>query len=193
MAAVFALLFIGLFAFLTRAHGHGNEPDEPGSWPEWLRPLSTAWYALTFGVTNYYTYENYTLAVAMAGFTAWAFSTGHGNVYAMQGANPNGNGPEKLETWGGRWLYTHLISKDIYKPAYSWFIMGLKGLLIGLAAAPAGLILAGLWPLAYWLSFTAFKRGSSDVAEWVSGIYAASAILLAFVSHQFLIDILYRI
>lgn len=160
MIFITILLFIiltTLAAFAGRAHGVGKE----AGWPSWARVASVIYMSALFGITNYYLFGILWLAPLAAFLTGWAFSTGHGRVYVMKGANLTDPNPEKLETLFG-WIWQGPIDR----PAYSWFIMGLKGLIMGLGIIPFGLLLYIIWPACYSWSFK--KYNDSAPAEWAS-------------------------
>lgn len=66
--------------------------------------------------------------------------------------------------------------------AFSWIFMGLKGAIIGLAVAPAGLLLAVLWPLAYDIGRILRERGyvtsGTKVGEYLSGAFIGVVLCL---------------
>lgn len=159
-----AAAFIALFAFAGRAHGAGG-------WPSWAKPVSKVLFGLSFAAANFLLFGIWWLALLGGALTFFGLSTGHGRFFAMQGANIADPNPEWIEEYIASWAYRG----DITKPAYSWFCMGIKGLMIGLAAAPYGLALAVLWPLAYYLSFKFWN--DSAPAEWMSATCAGMVIV----------------
>lgn len=109
--------------------------------------------------------------------------SGHGNTWRMTGVDGKfPDRPSSTEKWGGRWLFQRL-GGDIHKPIYSWWIMGIKGLWIGLPAFPFGLLNAVWWPAAYWINFRLLKRPGSPLAEWLScgGAWVLLALSILFV------------
>lgn len=163
---MFNLLLIPLMSVAGRAHGAGG-------WPSWARPASTILFAVAFALAAY----SISPWLAPLGLlSSFGLTTGHGRFYAMEGANVTDPNPEWIERYIASWAYRG----DITKPAYSWFCMGTKGLMIGLAAGPFGLVLAGLWPLAYSLSFRFWK--DSAPAEWMTGAFAGWAIVCTLIS-----------
>lgn len=117
--------------------------------------------------------------VLSASLSGVAFSLGHGNFYAMQGAQdiikPGSSAPEIIETHGGRWLWYLLTgSASVGQPAYSWFMMALKWLLVALPLGPYAIAIAIFTPAAYQVSFSKF--GTSAPAEWLSTIFAGLVI-----------------
>jgi hypothetical protein len=87
---------------------------------------------------------------------------GHGRFYAMKGANLNDPNPEKIEALP-RGVYNKL-GLSLQSPGYSWWCMGLKGLVIG--GVPACLA----WPFAYAVSFK--LTNDSEQAEYTTGGFA---------------------
>jgi hypothetical protein len=67
------------------------------------------------------------------------------------------------------------------KPLYSWYMMAIKGFLIGLPAG--GITLAALWPLSYWIGGR-FKR--NEVSELLSGASAGLSIVVFMVFCEYL-------
>lgn len=185
MIYLLGILLMALMAWAHRLHG--------GGWPSsWSRAVSTGIYALVFALANYYIYDLWQLALLSALVSGWGLSKGHGNVYEMEGVNVTNDEPEWLERYGGRWAWRKLerwTGKDIYTPEYSWFIMGLKGLIIGLPVAPVGVALALLWPAGYWFGFV-YRDKDDGTVEWASGAGAGLVVFLAVLLHLFLIDIL---
>lgn len=107
--------------------------------------------------------------------------TGHAVAYTM-GRNPD---IAKMQT--------NTLSKVVNPIAkqlklerggkvFSWIFMGLKGLLIGLAVLPAGLILAVLWPLAYEIGRILKDRevvaSGTKVGEYLSGAFIGVVLCL---------------
>lgn len=150
-----------IMAFLARACG--------ASW----KPKGAEYvFALPFGIGAYLSSGSVLIALAGYALSYLGMQTGHGRFYAMKGANIADPNPEFIERAFG-WLYRG----DIAKPAYSWYCMAIKGLIIGAAAFPFGLALAVLWPLSYYISFK--LENDSHAAEWLTGGFAGIAITLA--------------
>lgn len=164
---LFVIVVTVISAFAGRAHG--------GGWDlSWDRVAAKIWLGLIMFTGNLALYDLWWLALPVASLTVWAFSTGHGRVWGMKGANMADVNRERLEKlfgglWGGR----------ITKSSYSWFIMGLKGLFIGLAIAPIGFLMSILWPAAYYYGFR-IKSNRNDLAEFIScgfaGLLASGVI-----------------
>jgi len=169
-----------VMAFAGRAHGHENDSGVAGAWPRWCRTVSLAAFALLFGSASAVLWGHGWM-VFDGIWSASIFALGHGNVFAMRGAqdgigNPPST-PELIERWGGRWIYTTIFRGDIHHPIYSWWIMGLKGLLIAL---PIGLSAIGFmlaWPAYYWISFREVD-GTSATAEWATGTFSGLTVML---------------
>lgn len=161
-----APLFLAIaLAFCGRWHGAGYKDELTGNhtgWPKYGRQISTVVMVLVMAAANYATFGIWWLALSGGVLSAYGFATGHGRFYAMNGANLADPNPEWIERIFG-WMYRG----DITKPAYSWFCMGIKGLLVGVATAPLGLLLAIVYPAAYWFSFKVMKN-ESESAEWIS-------------------------
>lgn len=155
-----------------RMHGIGNSV---------LRFLSLIIVTLAFGIAAAILWGSSWL-ILLGVLSASCFALGHGNFYMMRGAQ-DGVGsppstPEDIEIYGGRWLWLRLTyGAPIQQPAYSWAMMGLKWLLIGLPLGPYALFLAAFAPMAYALSFK--ETQSSALAEWLTTIYAAAVITYA--------------
>lgn len=163
-------------SFLSRAAGGGV-----GATKVWSR-LPELLFAVPFGLAAYLGTGCWLIGILGAIASYYAMEMGHGTVYEMNGYfDHNRDNPDKprVQTLEKivRPIYVGLFKGDIYKPLYSWLCMGLKGLLIGLAAFPFGLSLAFLWPLSYWISRKVIKDKAS--AEWISGAFAGLTAALA--------------
>ena len=168
------IFLIPLMAFIARGAG-----------ADWFK-LKTVFgllFGLAFGFTAYNVYGHW--VAGLLGFlVSWrGFEFGHGTFYAMIGYHDHNRDPSKpdvprIQTLEKvvRPIYTRL-GGDIYNPLYSWVCMGVKGLLIGLAAGWYGLLLAVLWPFAYWVGHRIEKQ--PEVAEWISGMFAGLIIAMA--------------
>lgn len=173
---VLACILVTLLGALAgRAHGGGTV----AGWPAWGRIVSVIYLSALMGLANWMLFGFYAVAALATALTAFAFSTGHGRFFAMQGADLTDPNPEVLEKLFG-WLYWG----DIAKPAYSWFMMGIKGFLIGAAVLPFGIVLAGALPTLYSWSFKTYK--DSKPAEWFSGsvIAALAAGVILWGTHE---------
>lgn len=172
------LLVIPLISAVAgRAHGSASENSDgsPTGWPSWDRIPSTLWIGLIMGVGNYVIYDTAWLAIILGGLSMAGFATGHGRVFNMQGVTQPAK-PERLERLFG-WLWPWPIDQ----PAYSWYIMGLKGLFIGLAIAPVGFLMFFLWPLSYYWSTKCFR--DTAPAEWASCAFAGYLVSLVIAIH----------
>lgn len=167
---ILSFLLILWMATTARAAGGGVFADKVWSrLPEILfaLPISLAAWAISDSIW----FGSFALA-----WSYFAMEIGHGNAYHMGFLEKD---------YPDRWQTLDYLVRPITKllklaprsAGYCWVFMGLKGLLIGLPLGMPALILALLWPLAYYLSFK-FTR-SSEVAEWVSGIFAGLVIILA--------------
>lgn len=173
---IIAGIYVVLMSIAGRAHGaatHDEVTGEPTGWPSWGKLASSIAFSLSFATVNYLTFHLWWLALIGAALTWVMFNTGHGRFFAMQGANLNDPNPEWIEKNIASWAYKGSITK----PAYSWFCMGVKGLGVGLAAAPLGILLAFFWPLSYHLSWKI--ANGTEVAEWLRGIFSALLIVAA--------------
>lgn len=140
----------------------------------WSR-LPEILFALPFGVVSWFILGDPVAGAASAILAFVGVELGHGTVYAMRGyedASQSGR-IQTLERFV-RPVYLAL-GGDIYRPAYSWVVMGVKGTLIGCAALPFGLVLAVLWPAAYWIG-RRIEPGINEVAEYLSGLCAGCAL-----------------
>lgn len=169
MPIIFSILLVlfitAVSALAGRAHGSG--------WSSVGRVAAKIWLGSLMGLGCYLLYGVWWLALLGVGLSIWAFSTGHGRVYAMYGADLRDPNPEVLERIFGRFW-----KGPINRPAYSWYIMGLKGGLVSFPIFPIGLLMCFLWPLSYYWSFKNYN--SNELAEWAScgfaGFLAATII-----------------
>lgn len=148
------IIITALSALAGRAHGGGWDLG-------WDRVLAKLWLGGIIGVANFLLFDTWLITILSIIVTISAFSTGHGRVWLMQGIQPPKQEPELLET-----LFGSFWKGKIDQPAYSWFIMGLKGLFIALPIAPLGFLVYFLWPLSYYISFKYYK--TNEIAEWLS-------------------------
>lgn len=162
-------ILIPFQSFMARASGGGLFANKV-----WSR-LPEIIFAVPFGYCAYHTSGLW--YVGLIGFITsyFAMEMGHGTIYGMTGWRSDD--PDRIQTIEKivRPIYIKL-GGNIYNPLYSWVCMGLKGLLIGLAAFPFGLLLAALWPFSYWIGHRVEKNPA--VAEWVSGMMAGLVIYL---------------
>lgn len=167
-------MIIPFMSILTRAAG-----------ADWfgLKILSGVLFGAVFGLTAYHVYGHW--VAGLVGFLiSWrGFELGHGTFYAMKGYHDHNRDPDKqdvprIQTLEKviRPIYTKL-GGDIYSPLYSWVLMSVKGLFIGVAAGWYGVLLAIIWPFAYWVGHRVEKQ--PEVAEWISGMFAGLIIVLA--------------
>ena len=187
------LLFLAAMTLAGRAHGVGvlDENNQPTGWPSWSRTYANVMFGVAFALGNYALFGVWGLALIGGAISVAGFATGHGNVFGMQGVVPGNDDPEQIERWGGRalyqWLHRNEPANPIHAPAYSDYIMGLKGLIVGLPVAPIGFLLYWLWSLAYrisWKTANGTARG-----EWLSGTAAGLTVLLAFIVRLLLLSI----
>ncbi|MEA4836864.1 MAG: hypothetical protein VB101_01075 [Rhodospirillaceae bacterium] len=171
---VLALLPL-ILALVARLHGGGLWPDFP------KLPLKIL-FGAPFGAAAYLLTGSPVVGLIGWAVTATAYAVGHGTVYGMRGYDSprDPNRIERLELiirpiW-------QAVGWDISRPAYSWAVMGVKGLLIGLPTGPGALALAVLWPASYWIG-RRVEADRNEVAEWVSGC-AAGCVALAVIWMQ---------
>jgi hypothetical protein len=131
-------------------------------------------FSMPFGYCLYMSSGLWHVGVLGAIFSFLAMETGHGTVYGMNGYHSSQEGRIQTIEKIIRPIYLK-FGGDIYSPLYSWICMGFKGLLIGLAAFPFGLLLAILWPFSYWVGKV---EGNTEISEWVSGMMAGLVIYL---------------
>jgi len=114
------------------------------------------------------------LAALAWAVTFLAVEAGHGTAMFM-GKKPETALSGRKQTLS---LVIDPISRAFSAPLggvfYCWAFMGLKGALIGLSVAPAGLLLAVLWPASYWVgNYLLFDKedgyGRGDIAELLAG------------------------
>ena len=183
-ALVLSALYVVLMSFAGRAHGAATEDEltgKPTGWPTWGRTAATVLVALSFAAANYLLFAVWWLALLSGALSAAFFSTGHGRFYDMKGANLNDPKPEWIEKYIASWAWRG----DLASPRYSWFCMGVKGLGVGLAAAPFGLALAYAWPALYAWSFR--TKNDSAPAEHATGAAAGAVVILSVLAGVFLI------
>lgn len=184
-AIILAVLAIPLMAYLARSAGGGQFGRSVWS------PLPEMLFGLVIGAAVWLNAGHWYCGAAAALWSYFNMEAGHGNFYAMKGSQ--GTRIQKLELfkfpqwtrgqfvwvqstrWGFRPLYEKLFG-DITHPGYSWFMMGVKGTLIGLPLFPFGLLLAVLWPASYYLGFRIIKRDPAP--EWYSGGSAGLCVAL---------------
>lgn len=177
MEHLIAAIFVFVMAVASRGHGSGSTDPvtgQPTGWPSWDRIACAIIFGLAFAAGNYSLWGVLWLALLGGALSVLALSSGHGRFYAMKGANLNDPNPEKIE----KYLVLPWYPGDISKPLYSWVCMGIKGLGIGLAVAPFGLVLVPLLPLAYYIAFK--YTYDSAFAEWARGLLSGLAIVAAY-------------
>lgn len=180
------LILILWLAFLARQAGGGkygmwlvyHVGTRYGAW--WASAAARvpeALWAITITCVSASIYHyGWELGIGVAIASYMAMEAGHGNAYHM--------GFEQY-SFPPRHQSLDYVVLPICKHfgwenrgwQYCWLYMGLKGLLIGLPLLPAGLGLALLWPLAYYISFR--NTASSLKAEWYSGTFAGVMCVLA--------------
>lgn len=155
MHAVIALLMV----VSGRMHGIGSS---------WMRTFSTVAFAVAMAVACSHLFGIWYAPLALISVRAFKF--GHGNFYQMQGVALDADHPETIERYGARWVWQKIFRGSIHTPAYSWWCMGLKWLLVGIVIPPLGLTFALFAPAAYQFSFHFTKLNA--LAEWLTTIYA---------------------
>lgn len=169
-------LLIPIMSFLARLSGSsylqkwlGITPNT--FWESFFKRVPEILFGLMIAATatiiNDYGFVGFCLSAVVSFF---AMELGHGTFYAMRGYNHSTvNGKDRIQTLEKllRPVYT-IFSKNIYHPAYSWFMMGAKGSLIAL---PMGFIPtitnAVLWPVSYYIGHVILKK--PNMSEWISG------------------------
>lgn len=161
-------LLIPLMAFLARASGGGIKLPAAVAWaPEAL-------FALVIGIVAYKIHGPVWGCIGAA--TSYIFmQTGHGIAYHM-GRNPKSAQGLRKQTLS---IIVDPICKalgwTLGERPYCYLFMGLKGLGIGLAVAPWGLLMALLWPLAYDIG----RIRNNETAEFLSGAAMGGVLWLA--------------
>lgn len=170
-----------LMAVLARASGGGlfatSLPDKLGFLPELA-------FGAVFGLVFHMEHGGLLLPLLAAVWSFLWMETGHGTAFHM-GRRPS-------EALSGRKQTLSVVIDPLCRAVgaplggkfYGWAFMGLKGALIGLPVAPAGLLLAVLWPLAYFVGMYLLwepeeDNGRGDVAELLSGAFAGLILGLA--------------
>lgn len=170
------IILCAMFA-AGRCHGIGVDADVTNKLVLWF-DQQTRWLSYVL-VTLAYGYAAATFlgiyAAPLGLLSAVGLSLGHGRFYAMEGANTADPEPELIEKYWALPIFNRLGLK-ITTPAYSWFCMGSKGLIINTpntVFSPAG---AFLWPTLYAYSFKRFN--TSAVAEYLTTGTAGILIIL---------------
>lgn len=116
-------------------------------------------------------------------WSCWCgINLGHTRVYTMGGVAPTSTKePSSIEAYGAQWIWER-AGRSIHTPAYSWWIMGIKGLMTGMPLGAFAIITAILWPAAYWLAFRVFKI-DDGTCEWLSGIVLNITIVALAITH----------
>jgi hypothetical protein len=155
MAALARMAGGGLGAHILNKKGAVDSlgRDKGGALPYNLTFLPEVAFGAVFGVMfdfkhSFHGWEHF-YAIAAAGWSYYWLEAGHGIAMHM-GRRPRlaqGKRKQRLS------FIIDPLCRAIGAPlgglVYCWAFMGLKGLLIGLPAAPFGLLLAFLWPAAY--------------------------------------------
>lgn len=189
---IYASITVLLAQFMdwgARASGGGVGANKvAGGTPECLFgiPIAMAaglfWYVVTGWVGCF------ALVPVFWAWTVWmGMERGHTRVYTMGGAAVGYEKVSTIERLGPQWVWERLFKRSIHTPAYSWWIMGIKGLLIGLPLGPFALLLAVLWPLAYWLAFRWDGFRDDGSSEWLSGGFARTVTISAVIASLTLI------
>lgn len=165
-----ALALLPLYmALMARASGGGL--FAPLVWSR----LPEILFALPFGAASWLVLGDPLDAAISVVLAFVSMELGHGTVYAMRGyedASQSGR-IQTLERLV-RPIY-RALGGDIARPAYSWVVMGAKGMLIGCAALPFGLVLAILWPAAYWVG-RRVEPDINEISEYLSGLCAGCVL-----------------
>lgn len=162
------LLLIPLMAILARASGGGIKLPAAVAW------LPEALFALVIGIVAYKIHGP--VWASVGALTSYIFmQTGHGIAYHM-GRNPKAAQGTRKQTLS---IIVDPICKalgwTLGERPYCYLFMGLKGLGLGLAIAPWGLLMAILWPLAYDIG----RIRNNDCAEPLSGAAMGGVLWLA--------------
>jgi hypothetical protein len=141
------LSLIALMAILARASGGGMGMSKV---PSKFHMLPECLFGLVFGAAACWNAGIFAGIAATISAAAW-MQTGHGTAMHM------GYLPKTAQS-GRKQTLSSIVNPicarlgwPLGRAAYCWLFMGLKGLLIGLAAFPWGVSLALLWPLSYWI------------------------------------------
>lgn len=145
--------------------------------PTWCNRLPELLIALLIGYAGMHQFDSGWLGMSLS--SAWAFAcieAGHGTFYTMQGYRTSQIGRIQTLEKIFRPLYEH-AGGDIMKPAYSWYMMAIKGLMIALPLGAPAFLIAILFPTAYFLGHRAEKAPA--VAEYLAYMFVGCAIALA--------------
>jgi hypothetical protein len=164
-----SLIFV--MAFLARLAGGGFGMAKTAGK---FHMLPECLFGLVFGLAACWNWGMYAAVIATIWAAAW-MQTGHGTALHM--------GYMPRTAFAGRKQTLSRVVDPICKrmgwalgsAEYCWLFMGLKGLLIGLAAFPCGLWLALLWPLSYWIGQVTKKAALKEI---LSGACAGLVIWL---------------
>jgi len=154
-------------AILARAAGGGIKLPRLIRWlPEAVFSIIVAWVA----------YETKGPWWASMGLLTYiGFQAGHATAYHMS-RNPKAAQGERKQTLS---IIIDPICKalgwTLGERPYCYLFMGLKGLLIGAAVAPWGLLMAILWPLAYDIG----RIRNNEPSEMLSGAFMGAVLWLA--------------
>lgn len=170
-----------LMSFLARAAGGGF----PAQWLEkklGYDGVPEMAFAVPFGLCLVSWPIWATFLIGWVWSLAW-METGHGTAY-MMGRDPATaqSGRKQFLSPPVDWL-CKVARQPLGGRFYCYAFMGLKGLLIGLPAAPWGLLLAVLWPVGYdagrWLEARDFISKKIEWSELISGGCAGLVLGLA--------------
>lgn len=183
LSVVYYLLFLlpVYMCIMARASGGGLFSESV-----WSR-LPEILFALPLGFVSYLYASDFVYAygVGLIAFTISlvAMEMGHGTVFTMTGYRDNNRDPDeadkpRIQTIEKifRPIYV-FFGGDIYKPLYSWYIMGIKGFLIALPLGPYALLNAVCWPVSYWIG-RRVEHDINEVGEYLSGVFLASIMIL---------------
>lgn len=130
----------------------------------------------------YYTYEKTGNPYLSALTWAWCYfmmELGHGTFYAMTGyVHSIKDGKDRIQTIEKvfRPLYRKAFRRPIEHPAYSWFMMSIKGTLIALPLGFISPVVGVLWAACYYIGFRIEKH--NYYAEYLTGAMSACFILM---------------
>lgn len=141
--------------------------------PDWLTWLPEALFSLIVAIVAYKIHGPWWACMGL--ITYIGFQSGLATAYHM-GRNPKAAQGKRKQTLS---YVVDPICKalgwTLGERPYCYLFMGIKGLLIGLAVAPWGLLMAILWPLAYDIG----RIRNNETAEYLSGACMGAVLWLA--------------
>lgn len=130
-----------------------------------------------------------TIWTVLAAISIWGgIETGHWDSFSMRPVDTT-TGRKRPRLFPiAKWICER-FGQEVDTPFYRWTLMGLKGALVGIPLAPAGLLLIFLWPALYEFGAIARENGffkkypnfptGTEFAEYATGAVAGFLALLS--------------